>query len=96
MMTREEIFKKVQETLVENLDLEESDITEDAVLSDDLDATSLELVDLVMDLEKQLKTRIELEELTELETVGDVVDLIEKKVKEKEVPESRNIEKEEE
>jgi acyl carrier protein len=78
-MTRDEIFKKVQETLVENLDLEEDEVTEEAVLSDDLDATSLELVDLVMDLEKQLKTRIELEELTDIETVGDVVDLIEKK-----------------
>ncbi len=80
-MTRDEIFKKVQETLVENLDLEEDEVTEEAVLSDDLDATSLELVDLVMDLEKQLKTRIELEELTDIETVGDVVDLIEKKSK---------------
>lgn len=83
-MTREEVFKKVQETLIENLDLEESEVTEEAVLSDDLDATSLELVDLVMDLEKQLKTRIELEELTDVETVADIVDLIEKKINQKE------------
>jgi acyl carrier protein len=83
-MTREEVFKKVQETLIENLDLEESEVTEEAVLSDDLDATSLELVDLVMDLEKQLKTRIELEELTDVETVADIVDLIEKKINLKE------------
>jgi len=78
-MTREDIFNKVKETLIENLDLEDVEISEDSNLADDLDATSLELVDLVMDLEKALDTRIELEELTGIETVGDVVDLISKK-----------------
>ncbi|MFW6262623.1 MAG: acyl carrier protein [Thermotogota bacterium] len=78
-MTREEIFNKVKETLIENLDLEDVEISEDSNLSEDLDATSLELVDLAMDLEKALDTRIELEELTGIETVGDVVNLISKK-----------------
>ncbi|MDN5359380.1 MAG: acyl carrier protein [Thermotogaceae bacterium] len=78
-MTREEVFSKVKETLIENLDLEDVEISEDSNLSDDLDATSLELVDLAMDLEKALNTRIELEELTGIETVGNVVDLITKK-----------------
>lgn len=80
-MTREEILKKVKETLIENLDLDAEDveITEQSNLADDLDATSLELVDLAMDLEKVLDTRIELEELTDIETVADVVDLIAKK-----------------
>jgi len=78
-MTREEVFGKVKETLIENLDLEDVEISEESNLSDDLDATSLELVDLAMDLEKALDTRIELEELTGIETVGDVVDLIAKK-----------------
>lgn len=78
-MTREEVFSKVKETLIENLDLEDVEISEESNLSEDLDATSLELVDLAMDLEKALDTRIELEELTGIETVGDVVDLITKK-----------------
>ncbi len=78
-MTREDILKKVKETLIENLDLEDVEISETSNLSEDLDATSLELVDLAMDLEKALDTRIELEELTGIETVGDVVDLISKK-----------------
>ncbi len=78
-MTREEVFSKVKETLIENLDLEDVEISENSNLADDLDATSLELVDLAMDLEKALDTRIELEELTGIETVGDVVDLITKK-----------------
>ena len=78
-MTRADILNKVKETLTENLDLEDVEITEESNLSEDLDATSLELVDLAMDLEKALDTRIELEELTGIETVGDVVDLISKK-----------------
>lgn len=78
-MTREDILNKVKETLIENLDLEDVEISETSNLSEDLDATSLELVDLAMDLEKALDTRIELEELTGIETVGDVVDLISKK-----------------
>ncbi len=79
-MTREDILNKVKETLAENLDLEDVEISEESNLSEDLDATSLELVDLAMDLEKALDTRIELEELTGIETVKDVVDLISKKV----------------
>ena len=80
-MTREDVFEKVKETLIENLELEDVEISENSNLSEDLDATSLELVDLAMDLEKALDTRIELEELTGIETVGDVVDLITKKSK---------------
>ncbi|HPF16073.1 MAG TPA: acyl carrier protein [Thermotogota bacterium] len=75
-MTKEEIFDKVKETLIENLDLENPQITLNSNLQEDLDATSLELVDLAMDLEKALDTRIELEELTDIVTVGDVVELI--------------------
>lgn len=75
-MTKEEIFDKVKETLIENLDLENPQITLESNLQEDLDATSLELVDLAMDLEKALNTRIELEELTDIATVGDVVELI--------------------
>ncbi|MEA1884969.1 MAG: acyl carrier protein [Thermotogota bacterium] len=80
-MNREEVFSKVKETLIENLDLEDVEISENSNLADDLDATSLELVDLAMDLEKALDTRIELEELNGIETVGDVVDLITKNSK---------------
>jgi len=78
-MTREEIFEKVKKTLIENFDLEEDEVTEEANLKEDLDATSLELVDLAMELEKGSDIKIELEEFSDVETVKDVVDLIEKK-----------------
>ncbi len=86
-MTREEIFEKVKKTLIENFDLEEDEVTEEADLKEDLDATSLELVDLAMELEKGSDIKIELEEFSDVETVKDVVDLIEAK--------SREIKKEE-
>jgi len=86
-MTREEIFEKVKKTLIENFDLEEDEVTEEAGLKEDLDATSLELVDLAMELEKGSDIKIELEEFSDVETVKDVVDLIEAK--------SREIKKEE-
>jgi len=86
-MTREEMFEKVKKTLMENCDWEEDEVTEEAGLKEDLDATSLELVDLAMELEKGSDIKIELEEFSDVETVKDVVDLIEAK--------SREIKKEE-
>ena len=79
-MNREEVFSKVQKALVEKLDVEEDQISLDADLRDDLGGSSLELVDLVMDLEKEAKIKIELEELRSIQKVKDVVELIEKKL----------------
>jgi len=79
-MNREEVFSKVKKALVEKLDVEEDQISLDADLRDDLGSSSLELVDLVMDLEKEAKIKIELEELRSIQKVKDVVELIEKKL----------------
>ncbi len=79
-MNREEVFSKVKKALVEKLDVEEDQISLDADLRDDLGGSSLELVDLVMDLEKEAKIKIELEELRSIQKVKDVVALIEKKL----------------
>ncbi|HNR62840.1 MAG TPA: acyl carrier protein [Thermotogota bacterium] len=79
-MNREEVFSKVKKALVEKLDVEEDQISLDADLRDDLGGSSLELVDLVMDLEKEAKIKIELEELRSIQKVKDVVELIEKKL----------------
>ena len=79
-MNREEVFSKVKKALVEKLDVEEDQISLDADLRDDLGGSSLELVDLVMDLEKEAKIKIELEELRSIQKVKDVVELIEEKL----------------
>jgi acyl carrier protein len=52
-MEHEEIFDKVKEVIVDQLNVEEDDVTEDAAFVDDLGADSLDIVELVMALEEQ-------------------------------------------
>lgn len=78
-MNQKEIFANVKKALIEKLEVEESEITLEADLRDDLGGSSLELVDLIMELERESKIKIDLEELRTLHTVKDVVALIEKK-----------------
>ena len=46
--SREEVFERVKEVLVEQLGVEENDVTEEASFQEDLDADSLDLVELIM------------------------------------------------
>ena len=56
--SREEVFERVKEVLSENLGVEESEITEEASFQEDLDADSLDLVELIRELEEQFGLRI--------------------------------------
>jgi len=80
-MNDSEIFEKIKTIFVEKLDLDDDEFKLEASLRDDLGASSLELVDLVMEFEKQTGINIELEELNGIDTVGDVVDLVKGKIK---------------
>jgi acyl carrier protein len=75
-MTREDLFEKVKEIISETLSVEEEDITIDASFTDDLDADSLELVDLTMAFESELGITIEDEEVESIKTVEDAVNAI--------------------
>ncbi len=77
-MERKDIFNRVKKIVADNLSVEESEITEKTSFVEDLGADSLDLVDLVMALEKELGISIDDEKLSELSTVSDVIDLIEK------------------
>jgi acyl carrier protein len=79
-MTRDELFEKVKEIIVETLNVEEEDVTLDASFTDDLDADSLELVDLTMAFESELGVTIEDEELENIKTVEDVVNSLAEKL----------------
>ncbi len=74
--TREEIFENVKNVLVEQLGVEEPDVTEEASFQEDLGADSLDLVELIMELEDQFEIKISDEDAQRIQTVGQAVDYI--------------------
>jgi acyl carrier protein len=57
-MSREDIFKQVQETLVEALGVDDDEVTEDAAIIGDLGAESIDVLDIVFRLEKAFSIKI--------------------------------------
>ena len=62
--TREEVFGKVRQALVDALSVEEDEVTEEATLTGDLNAESIDVLDIVFRLEKSFNIKISQEELT--------------------------------
>lgn len=71
-----DVFERVKNIIVDQLDVEESQVTLEASFSDDLDADSLDVVELVMELEDEFDMEIADEEAERISTVGDAVDYI--------------------
>jgi acyl carrier protein len=71
------VFEKVKKTIVEQLGVEENEVTMDASITDDLGADSLDQVELVMALETEFNLDIPDEEAEKIKTVGDAVKYIE-------------------
>jgi acyl carrier protein len=76
-MAKEEIFEKLKELVVDQLGVEEDEVTMEASMQDDLGADSLDLVDLVMSVEEEFGVKVADEDLENIKTVGDIVDYIE-------------------
>ncbi|NLY44239.1 MAG: acyl carrier protein [Clostridiaceae bacterium] len=70
------IFEKVREIVVDQLGVEEDDVTMEASFIDDLGADSLDIVELIMALEEEFDLEIPDEEAEKITTVGDVVNYI--------------------
>lgn len=75
-MDRDEIFDKVKGVIVEQLNVEEDDVNEDAAFVDDLGADSLDIVELVMALEEEFGVSIPDESAEKIKSIGDAVDFI--------------------
>ena len=71
------IFEKVRKIICDQFDLEEDDVTPETLLEDDLEADSLDLVDLVMSFEDELQIEVPDEDVENIKTVGDIVKYIE-------------------
>jgi len=70
------IFEKVKEIIVDSLNCEEEAITLEADLRADLEADSLDAVELIMAVEEEFDIEISDEESINMKTVKDIVDYI--------------------
>jgi len=82
-MTRVEIEKLVNEFLVEELEIEESKITPEGNLKNDLGIDSLDFVDIVVIVERKFGFKINPEEMAGVSTLSQFCDYIETKVGDK-------------
>lgn len=63
---------KVRELLATQLDIDEDKITENTNIAEDLDADSLDIIELMMTVEEEFGVVIEEDELTQFKTIADV------------------------
>lgn len=75
-MERTEVLTAVKEAAVEVLGVDADTVAEEARFKDDLEADSLDLVELVMALEERFDVTIPEEELGDITTVGQAVDVV--------------------
>ncbi len=80
-MSSEEIFEKIKNIIIEQLQVSETAVTEEASFIDDLGADSLDLVELIMALEEEFGIEIPDGDAEKVVTVGDVVSYIKENVK---------------
>ena len=80
-MTKEEIFDTVNTITVDELDVDEDRVTMNARIKDDLDTDSLDVFEIMNELED--KFEIELDADEGIETISDVVDFVKKQLNEK-------------
>lgn len=73
------MFDKVKELIMEEMDVEESQVTLEASFKDDLEVDSLDLFEMVMTLEDEFDIEIPSEDLETIKTVGDLVKYLEAK-----------------
>lgn len=71
------LFEKVKEIIVDSLSCDEEAVTLEANLKEDLEADSLEAVELIMAIEEEFDIVIPDEVSTEIKTVNDIVTYIE-------------------
>lgn len=73
------ILEKIKEILVENLDVDPGELKLETNLLDDLDADSLDLFQMISDVEDEFDVKID--DIESIKTIQDVVDVVEKEKK---------------
>ena len=75
-MTKDEVMTLVREHLAEELEVDPAEIAEGTRFKEDLDADSLDLYELVMELEDRYGVAVSEQQATRIKTVGDAVDFV--------------------
>jgi acyl carrier protein len=75
-LTREQVMEKVREHLATEFELDAEEITDSSRFKEDLDADSLDLYELVMELEDSYGVAASREEMARITTVGEAVDFV--------------------
>lgn len=75
-LDRAKVVEEVRSILVEQLGVDPSEVTEEASFQEDLNADSLDLVELIMEMEDRFKVKIPDEEAEKIQTVGNAVDYV--------------------
>lgn len=76
MATQEEVYEKIKSVLVEEFEVEADDITMESNLFTDLELDSLDAIDLMVTLDKELGVEIKTEEMQNIRTIKDVCDFV--------------------
>lgn len=76
MSSKEAIFERVKEIIVDQLGVDEEEVTPEATFIDDLGADSLDIVELIMAFEEEFDMEIPDEDAEKIVTVGDAVEYI--------------------
>lgn len=74
------VFETVQSIIVEILDIDPSEVTLESHFNNDLDASSLDVVEMLMLLEEKYNLQIPEEEAEKMKTVKDVVNHLEQRL----------------
>lgn len=75
-MVRDSVLSEIRSILVTQLGVEPAAVVESASFQDDLDADSLDLVELIMEMEDRFKVKIPDEDAEGITTVGSAVDYV--------------------
>ena len=76
MISQDDVFNKIKDVLVEEFEIESDDIALETNLFTDLELDSLDAIDLMVTLDKELEIEINTETMQDMRTVQDVCDFV--------------------